>query len=88
MLLNSEKANMTLERPLYLLTLEDKVEWEVEKLTFLFLQGWEVGHGLQGAEPSRVGCQTCVCPTILNKGLEMGVDVRGRRFPDSGSCRE
>lgn len=62
MLLNSENANMTLERSLCLLTLEDKVEWEVAKLTFLFLREWEVGHGLQGAEQPRVSWQACVCP--------------------------
>lgn len=32
MLLNSENANMTLERPLYLLTLDEKMEQEMEKL--------------------------------------------------------
>lgn len=33
--LNSEKANVTFERPLYLLTLEEKVGREKEELTFL-----------------------------------------------------
>lgn len=35
--LNSEKANVTLERPLYLLTLEEKVGREKEQLTFLLI---------------------------------------------------
>lgn len=35
--LNSEKANMTFERPLYLLTLEEKVGREKEQLTFLLI---------------------------------------------------
>lgn len=35
--MNSEKANVTLERPLYLLTLEEKVGREKEQLTSLLL---------------------------------------------------
>lgn len=35
MCLNSEKANVTVERALYLLTLEEKVGREREELTFL-----------------------------------------------------
>lgn len=35
--LNSEKANVTFERSLYLLTLEEKVGREKEELTFLLI---------------------------------------------------
>lgn len=39
MLLNCENANVTLERPLYLLTLEAKIGRKMENSTFLSPQG-------------------------------------------------
>lgn len=68
MLLNSENANMTLERPLYLLTLEDKVEWEVEKLTFLFLQGGKRGMVFKEQSPPGLVVRPACVPPSLTRG--------------------
>lgn len=64
-------ANATLARPLcllYLLTLEDKVKRDLEKLIYVPGAG---GRVLFSEEQSS---RTCLCPSILNKQLEMGGD--------------
>ena len=78
MWLNSEKANVTVERPLYLLTLEEKVGREREELTFLSPQG---GGSLRNR--AEQGCLWELPVSIaLTKGLrtvEMTEDTRSRR---------
>lgn len=68
MLLNSEDANATLARPLCLLTLEDKVQRDLEK--FIYFPG--AGDRVLFSEEQ--SSRTCLCPSILNKQLEMGGD--------------
>lgn len=80
--MNSEKANVTFERPLYLLTLEEKVGREKEQLTFLLISP-QGGVALNSAEESWLSWDLPVA-IVLAKGLrmvEMTKDTRvGRVF--------